>query len=123
MKKNLYLRIRNLKYYNLNRGQGYWTPHIMKTYIGVEIERNPLSGNIEWISPKMIFEKLFEDDFKTTMKGKKEIISVKDEVYDNALLKYNSIYDKLVDPYNFIFIPKEEFNNMTKCFFEKYHQY
>ena len=61
----------------------------MRTYIGVEIERNEYSGNIGWISPKMIIKNLSDSDFQTTIKGKRKITSVTNEAYDNALLSYN----------------------------------
>ena len=95
----------------------------MKTYIGVEVRRNELSGDIYWISSKTIVENLSDDDFEIVMKGGEKTISVNDDVYNNVLLKYNSIYDKLVKPYNFIFIPKEVYNEMSKCIYEGYYLY
>ena len=95
----------------------------MITYIGVEIERNEYSGNIDWISPKMIIKNLSDSDFQTTIKGKRKIISVTNEVYDNALLSYNKTYNKILDPFNFLFIPREAFNVLSKSFYDKFYQY
>ena len=95
----------------------------MRTYIGFEIERNEYSGNIDWISPKMIIKNLSDSDFQTTIKGKRKITSVTNEAYDNALLSYNKTYDKIVDPFNFLFIPREEFKVLAKSFHDKCYQY
>ena len=97
--------------------------NIMRTYIGFEIERNEYSGNIDWISPKMIIKHLSDSDVQTTIKGKRKITSVTNEAYDNALLSYNKTYDKIVDPFYFLFIPREEFNVLAKSFHDKCYQY
>ena len=95
----------------------------MRTYIGFEIERNEYSGNIDWISPKMIIKNLSDSNLQTTIKAKRKITSVTNEAYDNALLSHNKTYDKIVDPFNFLFIPREEFNVLSKSFYDKCYQY
>lgn len=86
-------------------------------YVGVHVTRDLYTNNVNFISSYLVMEELNESDFITYQRGKRVITTCKSEIRDKALLRYNNAHNCNINPYDFAFMPYDEYSSMLKDFY------